>query len=281
MRLEEKTVKKEALLGTIEDYKKYLLGMELSEGTIAKYEFDIKQFLTQSYEEITHEKVKHYKNILMSKYKISTVNSKLISINKFLTWSGNTDLCVKIIKVQRTTCIDNVLSKEEYLRMIEFAKLNEKWKIYYIMRTIALTGVRVGELQYFTVEAVKDGKIEIFNKGKLRSIYLSNKVRDILEEYCEKYDICTGTIFRGNNLRPISPKTIWRDIKIIATKAHVSMERAYPHSFRHLFAKEYMKASGDITELADILGHSRIDTTWRYTKTSVQEKIKVLDKVDL
>ncbi|MBQ3784561.1 MAG: tyrosine-type recombinase/integrase [Lachnospiraceae bacterium] len=279
--MEEKIVRKESLLGMIEEYKKYLLDMELSEGTITKYEFDVKQFLASLCDEITHENVKCYKNLLMSKYKISTVNSKLISINKFLTWSGNTDLCVKIIKVQRTTCIDNVLSKEEYLRMIEFAKSNGKWKIYYIMRTLALTGVRVGELQYFTVEAVKNGKIEIFNKGKLRSIYLSNKVRDVLEAYCNKHDIYTGTIFRGNNLKPISPKTIWRDIKIIAIKAHVSTERAYPHSFRHLFAKEYMKASGDITELADILGHSRIDTTWRYTKTSAEEKIKVLDKVDL
>ena len=282
--MDEKTntsVSKQALIKKIEAYKNYLLDMELSKGTIEKYEYDVRQFLLFSGESICHEDVKVYKTLIIPKYKTSTVNSKLISINKFLTWCGYSNLSVKTIKVQKLSCLDNVLSKEEYFKMLECAKAKEKWKIYYIMRTLALTGVRVGELQYFTVETMKSGTIQIYNKGKLRNIYLSNKVLNTLREYCHKYNISSGVIFTGNNTRPISTKTVWRKIKIIAKEANVPAQKAYPHSFRHLFAKEYMKASGDITELADILGHSRIDTTWRYTRTSVEEKIMVLDKVDL
>ena len=153
-----------------------MVDAELSKNTIDKYLSDINQYLVYASDEITHESVMAYKNYLIVNYKSSTVNSKIIALNKFFSWSGYNELRVKAVKIQGNTSNDNVLSKSDYFKLLEAAKAKGRWKIYYIMRTLAMTGIRVGELKYFTVEAVKAGAIDIFNKGKIRTIYIGAKV---------------------------------------------------------------------------------------------------------
>lgn len=258
-----------------------MVDAELSKNTIDKYLSDINQYLVYASDEITHESVMAYKNYLIVNYKPSTVNSKIIALNKFFSWSGYNELRVKAVKIQGNTSNDNVLSKSDYFKLLEAAKAKGRWKIYYIMRTLAMTGIRVGELKYFTVEAVKAGAIDIFNKGKIRTIYIGAKVFALLNEYCQINGIEAGIIFVGKNKNSISTKTIWYGIKKIAQDANIPKEKAYPHSFRHLFAKEYIQVTGDISELADMLGHSKIETTWRYTRTSSEDKRSHLDSLHL
>lgn len=163
-------------------------------------------------------------------------------------------------------------------------KGKNKWekKQYYIMKTIAQTGIRIGELKYVTVEAVKEGSTVVWNKGKYRTVYFTDNLCHELLRYCMEIDCTTGVIFCGReNGKAITPGAVWKSLKYIARKVEVPEAMVYPHSFRHLFAKEYMRKVGDISELADLLGHSRLETTWIYTKTTSDEKRRKLELLDL
>ena len=176
----------------------------------------------------------------------------------------------------------NVITREYYLKLLDTAwKLNKK-KIYYIMKTIAQTGIRVGELKYVTVEAIQVGITIVWNKEKYRNVYLTNKLCEELKIYCSDNNISEGPIFCGNKKgQTITNGAVWRSLKYIAIQAGIPQELVYPHSFRHLFAKEYMRKIGDISELADLLGHTRLETTWIYTKTTSEEKRVRLEHLDL
>ncbi|WP_027431236.1 tyrosine-type recombinase/integrase [Lachnospira multipara] len=264
------------------DYKKYLYLKELSDITIKKYCKDVEQFYIWLGENIiSKEKVLKYKKYLKNRYKIASVNSKINSLNKFFEWKGLEEYKVKSFRVQTSTSVSNIITKDDYFRLLDCAKEGKKWKMYYIMRTLAMTGIRIGELRYITVESINDCQIEIYNKGKARVIYMGEQVRKMLKQYCMANGITNGFIFRGSKDSAISQKTVWKNLKNISSKAGVPQSKVYPHSFRHLFAKEYMKVSSDISELADILGHTRLETTWRYTRTSYDEKVKMLDKMEL
>lgn len=264
------------------DYKKYLYLKELSDITIKKYCKDVEQFYIWLGENIiSKEKVLEYKKHLKNRYKIVSVNSKINSLNKYFEWKGLEEYKVKSFRVQTSTSVSNIITKNDYFRLLDCAKKSKKWKMYYIMRTLAMTGIRIGELRYITVESINDCQIEIYNKGKARVIYMGEHVRKMLKQYCMANGITNGFIFRGSKDSAISQKTVWKNLKNISSKAGVPQSKVYPHSFRHLFAKEYMKVSSDISELADILGHTRLETTWRYTRTSYDEKVKMLDKMEL
>ena len=141
------------------------------------------------------------------------------------------------------------------------------------MKTIAQTGIRVGELKYVTVEAIQVGITIVWNKEKYRNVYLTNKLCEELQMYCSDNNISEGPIFCGNKKgQTITNGAVWKSLKYLAIQAGIPQELVYPHSFRHLFAKEYMQKIGDISELADLLGHTRLETTWIYTKTTSEEK---------
>lgn len=264
------------------DYIRYLVLRDLSNLTIRKYIKDIEDYynwLDKSNN--TAMKVLEYKKFLKNKYKVSSVNSKLNSLNRYLLWLGKDEYRVKYFKIQENTSISNVLDRDEYLILLNAAIYKRKWKLYYIMRTLALTGIRIGELKYITVESLDNNQVEIYNKGKYRVIYLGENLREVLKIYCKENQLKNGVIFRGRNDKAISPKTVWKNLKKIACEAGVIDNKVYPHSFRHLFAKEYMSVSSNISELADILGHRSLDTTRRYTRTSVDEKIKLIDALNM
>lgn len=267
----------------LEMYKYEMELQELSERTIGKYLADIKQWLTEVDENIILKKnIILYKKKLSDIYKAASVNSKIISVNRYLKWLGFKELVVSTERIQTTNVLDKMISKEDYFTMLNYARDTGKIKIYYIMKTIARTGLRVGELKYVTVESVTDGYTQIRNKGKYRAIYFPERLCFELLQYCKEAGIKEGIIFTGRTKdKVITSAAVWKCMKNIAKELQIPEEPVFPHSFRHLFAKNYMEKVGDITELADILGHSRLETTWIYTKTTCEEKRKRLDRLDL
>lgn len=255
---------------------------ELSEATIEKYENDIRQWLQVSAEQIQKMDIIRYKEDMCRIYKAASVNSKLISVNRYLKWLNYPELVVKTTKLPQKASLENTLTKECYLKMISYARETNKTKMYCIMKTIAQTGIRIGELKFVTVEAVRDGTTVVWNKGKFRNVYFTERLCWELQQYCRNHNIKSGIVFCGReNGKAITANTVWKNLKYIARQVDVPETMAYPHSFRHLFAKQYMKQIGDISELAALLGHSRLETTWIYTRTTADEKRERLESLDL
>ena len=279
--MEEKILFKEYAIKKIEEYEKAMMLQELAGRTIQKYMADISMWLKWADDCINKENVIAYKEYLCQRYAVASANSKIISVNRYLKWMNLPELAVKTKKMQKQNGLENMITKECYLKMLHYADAHNKRKQYCIMKTIAQTGIRIGELKFGTVEAIKEGSAVVWNKGKYRTVYFTdNLCRDLLQ-YCMEIDCSTGVIFSGReNGSAITPGAVWKSLKYIARQVEVPETMVYPHSFRHLFAKEYMRTVGDISELADILGHSRLETTWIYTKTSSEEKRKRLEQLD-
>lgn len=267
----------------LEEYKIEMEMKELSERTIHKYLADVRQWLAEEKDNIiSKETIISYKRKLSEKYKVSSVNSKIVSVNRYLRWLGFVELVVRTERIQTTNVLDKMITKENYFAMMNYAKDTGRMRLYYIMKTIAGTGIRVGELKYVTVTAITDGYTQIWNKGKYRYIYFSERLCVELLQYCNNIGICEGIIFVGRKEgKVITSAAVWKGLKNIAKELGIPEETVFPQSFRHLFAKNYMEKVGDITELADILGHSRLETTWIYTKTTSAEKRRRLELLDL
>ena len=175
------------------------------------------------------------------------------------------ELAVKTKKIQKQNGLENMITKECYLKMLHYADAHNKRKQYCIMKTIAQTGIRIGELKFVTVEAIKEGSTVVWNKGKYRTVYFTDNLCHELLRYYMEIDCSAGVIFSGREKgSPITPGAVWKNLKYIARQVEVPEEMVYPHSFRHLFAKEYMRKVGDISELADLLGHSSLSVTEGY-----------------
>ena len=211
---------------------------ELSSSTIAKYVADINQWLSIAPEKISKASILDYKENLCAKYKVASVNSKIISINRYLKWLGIKELTVKTKRIQNPSGLENMITKECYLKMLRYADARNKRKQYCIMKTIAQTGIRIGELKYVTVEAVKEGYTVVWNKGKYRTVYFTDSLRHELLRYCVEIECSAGVIFSGREKgSPITSGAVWKSLKYIARQVEVPEEMVYPHSFRHLFAK--------------------------------------------
>lgn len=213
--------------------------------------------------------------------KISTVNFYTVAVNRYLRWQNYDACCVKTRKVQRNWSLENVISCEEYERLIQYAKENNYEKYYLIIRVLARTGIRISELRYITLEALAGETVQVYGKGKYRTVYLAEDMRAELLEYCRGNSIKSGSIFLGNRGRPISRSAVWQMLQKLAEGAGVPHEKVHPHSFRHLFAKVYMKQYGNISELADILGHSGLEITRIYLTTSREEKLQRVEELPL
>ncbi len=278
----EMVLEKKRAMDMLDAYIAEMKLNELSHSTIEKYVADINQWLSIVPEKILKASILDYKEYLCKNYKVASVNSKIISINRYLKWLGIKELTVKTKRIQNPSGLENMITKECYLKMLRYADSRNKRKQYCIMKTIAQTGIRIGELKYVTVEAVKEGSTVVWNKGKYRTVYFIDNLRRELLRYCMEIECGSGVIFSGREKgSPITPGAVWKSLKYIARQVEVPEAMVYPHSFRHLFAKEYMRKVGDISELADLLGHSRLETTWIYTKTTSDEKRRKLEILDL
>ena len=263
----------------------YLKSDEKSENTIEKYIRDVRAFSIYTHGmEITKETVIAYKNKLLSEnYATRSINSMLASLNglfSFLSWC---DLKVKSIKLQQQIYCseEKELSKAEYMRLVNTAKQKGNERLNLLLQTICGTGIRVSELQYITVEAVKCGKAVVSLKGKTRSVFLVRDLQKKLLRYAAEQKITTGAIFITRNGKPMSRTNIWREMKNLCVQAGVNPQKVFPHNLRHLFARTFYGIEKDIAKLADILGHSSINTTRIYIITTGNEHRQRMERMRL
>lgn len=268
----------------IKEYQQYLVESELSDSTIRSYVRAAENFTAYlGRRKMSKQIVLEYKRELQRKgYRVSTMNLYIIAVNKFVRFCGEEQCTVKTKRYQRRQSLDNIISEEDYRLLLEYALETGRNKYYLIMKTMALTGIRVGELQYITVEALKKGYTQVNNKGKVREIYIPDCLVALIYTYCEKEGIEQGAVFRGRGDKPITRTAVWKMLNYLADMVGIEKEKVYPHSFRHFFALSYMKEFSNIFELADILGHSSLETTRIYTTASIEQKrerMGALDKV--
>lgn len=262
----------------IQAYKDSLVLAEKQESTVKQYLKYIEDFCTaediQNKEDITKEKLIEYKAYLESKFKIKTVNIKLIIINNFISFIGlGSDFKVKLLKEQFQNTIENTLTATDYERLLRTALKKNKETIYFIMRVFKETGIRVSELKYITVEAVKQKKAVYNSKGThQREAFIPKALQKDLLKYCKENQIETGIIFRSKSGKPLDNAYIYKEIQYISGQARVRKDKAHPHSFRHLFAKEYIKhEKHNLVDLKNLLGHKSLRTTEIYLAKSGNE----------
>lgn len=268
------------------DFKQALYEGEKSSSTIKKYMRDIKklkEFLAGR--ELNKALLIKYKEELekCGEFKISSINSFLAAANHFCEVMGWGGLRIKMIKVQRDTFCpeDKELTQDEYKCLIDTAMSEGDEKLALIIQTLGSTGIRISELQYVTVESLKSGMADIYNKGKMRKILYPSDLQRVLKEFAVKMNIKCGSIFRTGSGRAVDRSNVWKAMKKLCVRAGVDREKVYPHNLRHLFAKGFYKVKKDIAKLADVLGHSSIETTRIYIKSTGREHKRQLDMMKL
>lgn len=268
----------------IKKFEEYLYAEERSCNTIEKYIRDIRFFRGRLQGgNVDKSALVKYKKELCERYAAKSVNSMLSSVNAFFVFMGWYDLKVKTLKIQRRIFSDKSkeLSKPEYERLLAAAKNRKNKRLYYLMQTVANTGLRVSEIKYVTCEAVRQGQAVINCKGKIRQIFLPKKLCKMLLSYIKERNIKSGSVFVTKTGKPLDRSHIWKMLKSLCEAAGVSRDKVFPHNLRHLFARTFYSLQKDIVRLADILGHSNIETTRIYTMESGAEHRKLLQKLGL
>ena len=269
----------------IGDFSCCLKSEEKSENTLEKYLRDVRAFAAYlGGADVTKETVVAYKGKLIAeRYAVRSVNSMLASLNSLFTFLGWSDCKVKSMKLQRQIYCpeEKELTKAEYLRLVNTAKRKGKERLNLILQTICGTGIRVSELEYITVEAAKSGKAVVALKGKTRSVFLVKELQKKLLRYATEQNISSGTIFITRNGKPLSRTNIWREMKTLCTEAGVDPKKVFPHNLRHLFARTFYNMEKDVVKLADILGHSSVDTTRIYTISTGTEHRRCMENLRL
>ena len=265
-------------------FKTHLQYEERSLATIEKYLHDVQVFYNYVGENtFAKSEVLKYKAHLLTKYTATSANSMLAAINVFFRFCGWYDLCVKQYKIQKSAFCpeEKELTKAEYMRLVHAAKRNSNERLNLIIQTICGTGIRVSELQYITVEAVHKSEAFVNCKGKNRRIFIVAELRKKLLQYIKRQNIKSGAVFVTKNGKPVSRHNIWRDMKALCKDAGVSPSKVFPHNLRHLFARTFYGIEKDIAKLADILGHTSINTTRIYIITTATEHKRKMENMRL
>lgn len=266
-------------------FREYLLREERSQGTCEKYQRDVRRLMVWlASREITKETVAEWKErLLFTGYAPVTINSMLSAVNSFLRCMGWDECRVKFLRIQRRMFRDQSreLGKSEYRSLLTAARSQSQEQTALLMETICGTGIRVSEVKYVTVEAVKRGRADIALKGKIRTILFPARLCRKLLRYVKKQKIVQGEIFRTEKGGSISRYQIWREMKKLCRAAGVEESKVFPHNLRHLFAIAFYQICGDIVKLADVLGHSSIETTRVYLITTGEEHLQQLDRLGL
>lgn len=259
---------------------------EYEKSTLDRYEANVTKFIEwlPEDEEITKELLIEYKEHLAEELgSTNTINTNIVEVNKFLKWLGLKECCVKKIKMQSSQSNEDVLSLADYKRLLRFAKRFGDHQLYFIMKILAMTGIRISELRYFKVENMGSYYIKCFNKGKERTIIVRQDLMRELKRYAREQGIKEGYLFPSPTIKGqmVNVSTIWRHMKKIAGASRVKKDKVHAHSFRHLFAQVFLNTYTDsITELADILGHKSLETTRLYTRTSDAQKRNKMEQMD-
>lgn len=268
----------------IEQFHDRLIEDEKSEATIEKYLRDVRAFFSFAGDEaVTKETAVRYKEHLKKNYQPASVNSMLAAVNRFFREMGWFECIVKALKIQREAFRpkERELSKEEYLRLLEAAEENGNTRLYLLMQTLCATGIRVSELPFITVEAVRSGQAIVSLKGKTRRILLTAALRRELKHYIKERNLKSGSIFVTKNGRPMDRSNILHEMKALCDAAGVDRNKVFPHNLRHLFACLFYQKEKDPIRLADLLGHANVNTTRIYTCVSGDEQERQIEELGL
>ena len=266
------------------NFKNYLTEEEKSKATIEKYIRDITALQIWSNGCFIEKSIiLEYKEIIKEKYATRSVNSIISSINSFFEFVSWEDCKVKLLKVQKQIFADESkeLKKQECERLLKAALDSKNERLYYLIQTICATGIRVSELKFITVEAVDMRQARISCKGKERVIILSSELCRLLRNYIKKNKFLSGSIFVTKNGKPLDRSNIWADMKKICELAGVAKEKVFPHNLRHLFARTFYSIGKDIAHLADILGHTSVNTTRIYIMETGETHRRQIEKMHL
>ncbi len=264
-------------------FEDYLLKEEKSTATIEKYLRDVHKFMIYANgNALSKELTVAYKASLEKNgYQPRSINSMLVSLNRFLDYIDLCDCKVKTMRIQKPTYLteEKELTKAEYKRLLEAAK--NKTVLSLVLRTICATGIRVSELKYFTVEAVRYGEVSVKSKSKTRTILIPNDLKKLLFLYANKHNIASGAIFITRNGKSLDRSYIWAQMKGLCQSAGVAPSKVFPHNLRKLFARTFYSIEKDIAKLADVLGHSSIETTRIYIMTTGKEHRRQIERMGL
>lgn len=270
---------------TIQEFTTHLQSEERAGATIEKYRRDVREFAVWlGGGAVTKEAVLAWReHLLDTGRRPVTVNAKLSALNSLFEFMGRTEYRAKYLKIQRSVFRDQSreLTKGDYERLLDAACSMDRERILLAMESICATGIRVSELRYVTVEAVQNGRVEVRLKGKIRSVLLPGKLCRKLIKYAKKKRVVSGEIFITRSGAAVSRKQIWREMKALCEKAGVDASKVYPHNLRHLFAVLYYKACKDIVKLADVLGHSSVETTRIYLVSTGKEHARWIERLGL
>ena len=267
----------------LQSFAAHLRAEEKSPITIEKYLRDVRRFMTfASGRPMTRQLAIDYKqNLIASGYSVASVNSMLASLSSLLRFLSWADCQVRSLRRQRQVYCppEKELTREEYLRLLQASA--EQPQLNLLLQTICGTGIRISELKYFTVEAVQQGEVVIRCKNKTRTVLLPSKLRKLLLRFARRSSIVSGPVFVTRTGRPLNRSNVWTQMKKLCVKADVASSKVFPHNLRKLFAKTYYNMVHDIAKLADMLGHSSIDTTRIYIMTSGSEHRRQIEKLGL
>lgn len=268
----------------LSEFESFLRAGERSKNTIEKYMRDVRAFYDfLDGRQISKTAVMEYKASLAQKYEVTSANSMIAAINAYLRFVGRIDCCIKQFKIQkRTFCPEEKeLTKAEYIRLVSTAKEKGNARLDLIIQTICGTGIRVSELRFITVEAVRKGEMAVTSKNKTRTVFIVRELQRKLLKYVRNMEITTGCVFITKTGKPINRCNIWREMKALCEQAGVSPDKVFPHNLRHLFARTFYSMEKDIAKLADLLGHSSINTTRIYIITTGAEHKRKMEKMHL
>ena len=270
---------------TLAAFQRHLQEAERRPATVAKYLREIQAFAgsLRPGQLVTKETVLAWKEALAQRCAPSTVNGKLAALNTFFAFQGWGECRVKPLRRQRELFRDpgRELHKGDYLRLLAAARQARNWRLYYLMETLASTGVRISELQYVTVQTLRTGRVWVEGKGKGRLVLLTPKLCRVLDKYCRQRGIATGPVFVTRTGRPMDRSNIWKELHTLCETAGVEAKRVFPHNFRHLFAQAFYALEKDIAKLADLLGHASVETTRIYIMESGAEHRRQVERLGL
>lgn len=273
-----------SLSAKIAEFKAHLISEERSTATVEKYIRDVKAFAEYAHGvEITKETIIAYKNRLQRRYAVRSINSMLASLNSFFVFLGRQDLRAKSLKLQQQVFCpeEKELTKEEYARLCKAAERRQNSRLCLLLQTICGTGIRVSELQFITVGAVRHGEAAVSCKAKTRTVFIVKALRQKLLRYAAEQGIKSGMIFVTRTGKPLGRTNIWREMKSLCAEANVNPKKVFPHNLRHLFARVFYGIEKDIAKLADILGHSSINTTRIYIISTGTEHRRRMERMRL
>lgn len=269
---------------TVQDFRAYLTDSEKSPATIQKYLRVMQKFTEYAGKrELDRTLILSYKESLRASHSPTGANAILAAVNAFLRFVGRTELCVRAFRVQKKAfCAENrELCRAEYVRLVRAAQEQKNERLSLLIETVCGTGIRISELSFITAEALEHGEVTVFCKGKTRTVFLVPALRKKLRSYAKRRGIAHGALFTTRSGKPLNRSNIWKEMKSLCDAAHVSPQKVFPHNLRHLFARTFYAIDRDLAKLADLLGHSSVNTTRIYIVTTGEEHRRRMETMRL